>query len=183
MKVGVLALQGAFAKHFSMLKALDCEPLLVRYPEELKLCGGLIIPGGESTTMIRLLERHDLFPALTEFSRKKPLFGTCAGLILMAHQLGVLDVVIERNAYGSQIDSFTEEIVLEVPEKKGKQSFPAVFIRAPRIKSFSSEVQVLGLRGDEPVLVQQGHHMAATFHPELTDNTWIHRHFLNLAKK
>lgn len=186
-KVGVLALQGAFAKHLEMLKSIGVEGVEVRTPAELKACAGVIIPGGESTTILRQLWFIELFQALSEFSKTKPLFGTCAGLILMSREVlandfmkpfGILDVAVERNAFGRQVESFRAPVNVLLGSKK--INYPAVFIRAPRIRSYGPGVKVLASYEDEPILVQDGLHLGATFHPELTDNPAIHEHFISL---
>jgi 5'-phosphate synthase pdxT subunit len=186
MIIGVLALQGAFAKHLAMLKDLGVQTKEVRKPEELDSCHGLIIPGGESTTMKRQIDYIQLSDKLQEFSKKKPIFGTCAGLILMSKEIvgkeyftpfGLLDIAVERNAFGRQADSFHADVELNL-EPKQTQTFPALFIRAPRIKSYQSEVKVLASFQGEPVLVEQGIHLGSTFHPELTGNHVIHAYFL-----
>ncbi len=187
--VGVLALQGAFAKHMQMLRQLGVRAIEVRKPEELAACDALIIPGGESTTMLKQMEFIDFFAAFRHFSQHKPVFGTCAGLILMSHDVvgdtmrpfDLLDIGVERNAFGRQAESFQADIAVTLGP--GKPSvFPAVFIRAPRIRRVGGDVQVLASHAEEPVLVQQGRHLAATFHPELTSDTTIHAHFLKLLK-
>ena len=188
--VGVLALQGAFAKHVEMLKGMGVEPIEVRKPEQLEKCDALIIPGGESTTMVRQIHFINLVHALREFAEKKPVFGTCAGLILMSKEVvsggikpfGLLDVCVERNAFGRQTESFGIEIQLEFDPSK-PQPFHAVFIRAPRIRECSPNVKVLASYDKEPILVQQGMHLGVTFHPELTGDTAIHDYFIEMVKK
>lgn len=190
LNVGVLALQGAFAKHIAMLQMLDVDTKEVRKPEDLDLCDGLIIPGGESTTIVRQMRFIEFEEKLKEFSKKRPIFGTCAGLILMSQKIiaddiqpfGFLDITVERNAFGRQAESFSTTVEIHCQPKK-KQTFPAVFIRAPRIRSYGSEVQVLSSLDQEPILVQQGFHMGSIFHPELTDNTAIHEYFLSLIRQ
>ncbi len=173
VKVGVLALQGAFAKHAEVLERLNVSPLLVRYPEQLLECRGLIIPGGESTTMWHLIRKKGFLGPLRKFSLTSPIFGTCAGLILMAkNRLGLLDIEVQRNGYGSQLDSFSTSLTM------GDETCRGVFIRAPRIKKVFQNVEVLSSHGGEAVFVQQGRHMASAFHPELTDDNLIHTYFL-----
>jgi 5'-phosphate synthase pdxT subunit len=187
--VGVLALQGAFAKHMAMLRSIQVKNKLVRRPQDLRDCDALVIPGGESTAMTKRIDFIDLRESLLEFSEKKPIFGTCAGLVLMAQEivgssmnpLGLLDVAVERNGFGRQYESFSAEISLSLSEIKG--SFQGVFIRAPRLKHVGKGVAVLAAFGGEPVLVQQNHFLAASFHPELTDNPAIHRFFMNLVRE
>lgn len=189
MKVGVLALQGDFAGHARVLNRLNVESIEVRRPGDLSGCRGLIIPGGESTAIVRLIDFIGLRRPLIEFAEKHPVFGTCAGLILMSGNvrdfsfstLDLLDVEIERNAFGRQVASFEASVRLS-NDFAGSDRFPAVFIRAPRIRACRPEVQILGRYQDEPVLVRQGHHLGASFHPELTDNFAIHDYFLRMVR-
>lgn len=188
--VGVLALQGAFAKHIAMLNALKVEAIEVRKPKDLDLCDALIIPGGESSTILRQMEFHQFAPKLEEFAKHHPIFGTCAGLILMSKKilademkpLGLLDIVVERNAFGRQIDSFRTDVDIHFTPQD-QHLISALFIRAPRIRKVGPEVRVLASLNDEPVLVQQGHYLGATFHSELTDDLTIHKYFLKMIKK
>ena len=183
--IGVLALQGAFAKHISILNSLGVEAIEIRKPEQLKRCHGLIIPGGESTTMVRQLRFSDLLGPLSEFTKENPIFGTCAGLILMANDvvdnsvesLNLLDITVERNGYGRQLESFSTDLQLKLNKST---TFHGVFIRAPRIKRFGSGIRVLAKHQGEPVAVQKDRAIACCFHPELTDNSAIHRYFLQL---
>ncbi|MCH2446998.1 MAG: pyridoxal 5'-phosphate synthase glutaminase subunit PdxT [Candidatus Marinimicrobia bacterium] len=185
-QIGVLGLQGAYAKHLAILQQLDVQAVDVRKPGDLEECHGLIIPGGESTTMTKLINEIDMHDALLKFSVDRPVFGTCAGMILMAAKvddgrvktLNLLDIEVERNAYGRQIDSFIDE--LDVTTNGQAFSMRGVFIRAPRIKNMGDGVEVLASVNGEPVLVQEGHHMAAAFHPELTGETRIHNYFSTL---
>ena len=185
-QIGVLGLQGAYAKHLAILQQLDVQAVDVRKPEDLEKCHGLIIPGGESTTMTKLINEIEMHDALLKFSVDRPVFGTCAGMILMATKvdddrvktLNLLDIEVERNAYGRQIDSFIDK--LDVTTNGQAFSIRGVFIRAPRIKNIGDDVEVLASVNGEPVLVQQGHHMAAAFHPELTGETRIHNYFSTL---
>lgn len=188
-KIGVLGLQGAYAKHLAVLQQLDVQAVDVRMPGDLEECHGLIIPGGESTTMTKLINEIDMHDALLKFSVDRPVFGTCAGMILMATKvdddrvktLNLLDIEVERNAYGRQIDSFIDE--LDVTTNGQAFSMRGVFIRAPRIKNMGDGVEVLASVNGEPVLVQEGHHMAAAFHPELTGETRIHNYFSTLKRE
>jgi len=188
-QIGVLGLQGAYAKHLAILQQLDVQAVDVRKPEDLEKCHGLIIPGGESTTMTKLINEIEMHDALLKFSADCPVFGTCAGMILMATKvdddrvktLNLLDIEVERNAYGRQIDSFIDK--LDVTTNGQAFSIRGVFIRAPRIKNIGDDVEVLASVNGEPVLVQQGHHMAAAFHPELTGETRIHNYFSTLKGK
>lgn len=185
MVVGVLALQGDFEKHFEMLKSLKVTARDVRRPSQLEECHGLIIPGGESTVMMKQMEFINFKASLIEFAQRKPIFGTCAGLILIAQEivsspmqpLGLIDVVVERNAFGTQVNSFSTEIQVQLEHS---QTLPAIFIRAPRIRHCQAEVKILGSYQNEAVLVRQGHHLGATFHPELTGDDSIHRFFLSM---
>ena len=185
IKIGVLALQGAFAKHLSVLKQLNVASIEVRKLKDLDECDALIIPGGESTTISRQLDYIQMNEKLKEFSRSKPIFGTCAGLILMSKQvledninsLCLLDITTERNAFGRQIDSFITDVDLKLG--KQKKIVPAVFIRAPRIRKWASEVEILACYKEEPILIKQGLHLGATFHPELTSDTTIHEYFVS----
>jgi len=177
--VGVLALQGAFIKHVEMLKGIGVSAVEVRRPADLDRCDRLILPGGESTTMQRQIRFANLETPLREFAAVNPTFGTCAGLILLA-QWGLLDIEVERNGYGPQIASCIQDLQVQVPRKR-KRSITGVFIRAPRILSTGADVDVLCKAQDEPVLVQQELLLAATFHPELTSDTWIHELFLKMS--
>lgn len=188
LTIGVLALQGAFAKHAEMLRKLGADVIEVRKPEDLDRCDGLIIPGGESTTIMRQIRFIQLEDRLRSFSQEKPIFGTCAGLILISKEIignaikpfGLIDISVERNAFGRQADSFTQEVFVTTETKP--KPYRAFFIRAPRIRSVSPGVKVLASLDEEPILVQQGRHLGATFHPELTDDPAIHAYFLRLCK-
>ena len=178
---GILALQGGFAAHGAILEKLDYPYHLVRTPEELDSVGCLIIPGGESTVMVRLLKRFRLWEPLQDRIRNGfPLFGTCAGMILLSSgvdgseqpTLSAMDFIVSRNAYGRQKESF------EVNLSWMEETFSALFIRAPRISSTEKSVEVLLRNGNTPVLVRQGNCLAASFHPELTGFAGIHRFFL-----
>lgn len=187
--VGILGLQGDFAKHRTILSRLNVNSKDVRYPGDLKGCDGLIIPGGESTTMSKLLDTTGVRTSILEFSKSNPVLGTCAGMILMAkrvddssvHPLGLLDIEAVRNAYGRQVDSFTAD--LRVDSDGDPVSMTGIFIRAPKIKSVGEGVRVLGSLNGDPVFVQQGRHLACSFHPELSDNTTIHRYFLSVVEE
>lgn len=181
-RIGVLAIQGDFSAHALALKDAGAEAVEIRKPEELAGVDGLILPGGESTTMLKFLERGGFLDALREFGAKQPVFGTCAGSILLAREvrhpaqvsLGLLDAVVERNAYGRQIDSS----ILVGPSELGDEPLEMVFIRAPRMLETGPEVEVLARRDGFPVLVRQGRIMAATFHPELSEDRRVHRLFV-----
>lgn len=189
MVIGVLALQGAFAKHIARIQSLGVQAMEVRTVGDLVRCDGLIIPGGESTTMRMQIGFIGLWDPLLAFAATKPLFGTCAGLILMAKQianspqtsLGLLDIVVERNAFGRQIDSFSTPLVVDLEGSDIKEC-EAFFIRAPMITSCGPKVKVLGSYEGSPVLVQQGIHLGAAFHPELSEDPTIHRYFLSIVK-
>ncbi len=188
MEVGVLAVQGDFAEHIAILKRLGVEAREVRLPHQLDTVEGLIIPGGESTTLSRLMTLYDLRePVAAMAARGMALWGTCAGMIMMAREiteedpvpLGIMDIVVHRNAYGRQVDSFEQD--LPVP-CFGGITFHGVFIRAPMINRVGEGVEVLASLPDgEPVAVQQGNMMATSFHPELTNDLRFHSHFLNLV--
>ena len=179
MKAGVLALQGDFREHAAMFAACGATPILVRTTEDLATVDCLAIPGGESTTIAKLARAYGLIEPIKDRAfRGMPVFGTCAGMIVMANRvrdgeplLSLLDVAVRRNAYGRQVDSFVGTV--EAPALGGEM--PAVFIRAPKIRRVGGGVEVLATRGGEPVLVRQGHVVAATFHPELTDDDRVHR--------
>lgn len=183
-KVGVLALQGAYEAHANMLRQLGADAVLVRKPDELKDLAGLIIPGGESTTFLKHLERNGFFDALNTFVHSTPTFGTCAGCILLARDVqnpaqasfNALDITVERNAYGRQIDSTILSATTTLPGPP----LEMVFIRAPRITRTGPGVEVLATRDGNPVLVREGNLLAATFHPELSSDTRVHQLFLDL---
>ena len=185
-RIGVLALQGAFDAHAQTLRALAATPILIRLPEELLDLDGLIIPGGESSTFLRHLQLDGFFDVLHTFVRKIPTFGTCAGAILLATNvhnptqpsLGAMDITVERNAYGRQLDS----AILTEPTTLPGGPLEMVFIRAPRISAAGPSVEVLASRDESPVLVRQGHLLAATFHPELSADTRVHQFFLDMIK-
>ena len=185
MKIGVLALQGDFAAHRRRLEELGAEVVEVRKPEQLDDIDGLVIPGGESSTFLKLLGEHG-FQKLSQFVHSKPTFGTCAGIILLAKNienppqqgLGALDVTVRRNAYGRQIDSSIENLAT----KLGSDPLEQVYIRAPRIENAGPAVEVLAVRDGHPVLVRQGNVMAATFHPELSEDPRVHAEFLKMVK-
>jgi pyridoxal 5'-phosphate synthase pdxT subunit len=188
-RVGVLALQGDFEAHGRALEKAGAHVVYVRKAEELKKIDGLVLPGGESTTMLKLLNIENLMEPLSEFAREKPVLATCAGVILMArevtnpHQqsLGVLDLAVERNGYGRQIDSRIVELDPsgDFQERAGAGKLEAVFIRAPVIHQIGPNGKVLASYLDHPVLVEQGRHLAATFHPELTGDSRVHKLFVD----
>ena len=187
-KVGVLSLQGDFAAHGAALQRAGAVPVYVRERSQLAEIDGLILPGGESTTMLKLLRNENLFDELAEFGRRKPVFGTCAGAILMAsdvthpaqESLGLMDIAVERNAYGRQMDSRVVDLYPE-PEFERRTApgrLEAVFIRAPIIRRAGDGVGVLAEYAGDAVLVEQGRHLVATFHPELTSDPRVHNLFL-----
>ena len=186
LTIGVLALQGAYEAHAQTLRMLGATPKLIRTPEDLEGVAGLIMPGGESTTMLKFLERNGFFEVLQNFVKTTPTFGTCAGAILLASHvehpaqksLGALDITVERNAYGRQIDS----TILKAETALPGGPLEMVFIRAPRITRLGPGVETLASREGFPVLVRSGHLLAATFHPELSDDTRIHKLFLDLVR-
>lgn len=185
MKIGVLALQGDFDAHRRRLEELGAEVVLVRNPEDFDGLDGLVIPGGESSTFLKLLGERT-FSALKNFVYTKPTFGTCAGAIMLAREvenpkqpgLNAIDIGIRRNAYGRQIDS----TILKSSSSLGDEPLEMVFIRAPRIERVGEKVEVLAKRDGDPVLVRQDKVMAATFHPELSEDTRVHAEFLKLVK-
>ncbi|MFN2389210.1 MAG: pyridoxal 5'-phosphate synthase glutaminase subunit PdxT [Actinomycetota bacterium] len=188
MKIGVLALQGDVREHAAALSEAGATPVEVKHPRDLADVDGLILPGGESTTIGKLLERSGGLGEIRERAAGgMPLYGTCAGLILMArsvigdhdapHRLGVLDVVVRRNAYGRQADSFETDVDVEGIG----EPFRAVFIRSPLIEEVGPDVEVLARRQGEPVLVRQGSLLASSFHPEMTRDPRVHRLFVHLA--
>lgn len=191
MKIGVLALQGAFREHVKILQDLGVEAVEVRLPQDLEGLDGLIIPGGESTTIGKLAVEYDLVEPLKAFAGKKPVWGTCAGMIFMAKDigrdqplLGVMDITVERNAFGRQVDSFRTE--LDLPRVNGDGPFPAIFIRAPKITEANEKegVQVLArLQDGTAVAARQGHWLVTSFHPELSGDDRFHRYFLSLIKE
>jgi pyridoxal 5'-phosphate synthase pdxT subunit len=184
--IGVLALQGDFEAHQKALDRVGAAAVAVRTAAQLDQVDALIIPGGESSTMLKLLDRENLLDALSAFGQQKSVFGTCAGAILIATEvrnpvqrsLGLMDIAVERNAYGRQLDSHIASIH---PDGFGVD-LEAVFIRAPIIRRVGPEARVLAYHRNDPVLVEQGRHMAATFHPELTDDPRIHQMFLQKVK-
>jgi 5'-phosphate synthase pdxT subunit len=186
LRIGVLALQGDFEAHSNALREAGAEPVLVRKAEHLANVDGLVIPGGESTTFLKFLERDGFLATLQAFVASKPVFGTCAGCILLAKEvlhpsqqsLGVLDAVVERNAYGRQIDSLIET----AQTKLDGGPLEMVYIRAPRIVKVGPEVKVLAERDGFPVLVEQGKILAATFHPELSSDRRVHARFVELVR-
>jgi 5'-phosphate synthase pdxT subunit len=187
LTIGVLALQGDYEAHARAFANAGARTVLVRKPEELKGLDGLVLPGGESTTMLKFLEQHGFFDTLGEFISNTPCFATCAGSILVAREvlspkqrsLGVLDATVERNAYGRQIDS----TILTLPTELPGGPLEMVFIRAPQITQVGPGVKVLAQRDGFPVLVRQGHLLAATFHPEMTSDARVQLLFLEMVRR
>jgi len=186
MNIGVLAIQGDFEAHKARLEQLGAEVTLVRQPEQLDAIDAIVIPGGESSTFLNFLSERGFLEKLRDFVSTKPTLGTCAGAILLAAEvenppqesLHALDIRIRRNAYGRQNESF----ISQASSRLGSRPLEMVFIRAPKIMSTGKNVEVLASEGGDPVLVRQGTIMAATFHPELSDDTRVHQEFLKLVK-
>jgi 5'-phosphate synthase pdxT subunit len=188
-RIGVLAIQGNYASHAQALTEAGACPSLVKNPQDLRLDGqsldGLVLPGGESTTMLKFLEKHRFFEALQGFCNARPVFGTCAGTILLAREvlnpaqrsLGLLDAIVERNAYGRQIDS----AIVTAETALAGGPLEMVFIRAPRIVSVGAGVEVIARRDGFPTLIRQGRILAATFHPELSRDRRVHRLFVEIV--
>lgn len=197
MKVGVLALQGAFIEHIKMLRELGVEAVEVRLPADLTGLDGLIIPGGESTTIGKLADTFELTEPLRDFAAGKPVWGTCAGMIFMAKEigrdqplLGVMDIVVERNAFGRQVDSFITP--LEVDALKGvdalhgesAEPFPAVFIRGPRLVEAHGDARVIARLADgTPVAAREGQWLVTSFHPELSGDSRFHEYFVRMIQE
>ena len=190
IKVGVLSLQGAFKEHVSRLEECGVSVVEVRLPEQFKDIDGLIIPGGESTTINKLLKKYKFKESLDKFYRdRKPIFGTCAGLILLAKNitgegkgLGYIDIEVQRNAYGRQIESFEELLDIRLDNNQNDGKFKSIFIRAPKILNVGKKVRILGKFKEDIVLVRDNNVMASTFHPELTRDLRIHQYFINIIK-
>ena len=178
LRIGVLAVQGNFREHAAMLRRLGAEPVEVRKPEQLDGLDGLIVPGGESTAIRRLMRVYGLEEPVAAF--QGPLLGTCAGMILFDRKhLGLLDITVLRNGYGRQVASFEADVELEGESEPVR----GVFIRAPLVEEVGDDVEVVGRLGGEPVLVREGRILAASFHPELTDDTRVHERFLELVRE
>jgi 5'-phosphate synthase pdxT subunit len=178
VRIGVLALQGNFREHAAMLRRLGAEAVEVRKPEQLEGLDGLVVPGGESTTFVRLMRLYGLEDAIRAFQH--PVLGTCAGLIVLDRDhLGLVDVEVARNAYGRQVSSFEADLELAGED----EPLRGVFIRAPRVTAAGDGVEVLAKLDGEPVLLRQGRFLVATFHPELTDDTRVHELFLESVRE
>ena len=188
MKIGVLAVQGDFERHQKVLNKLQTENIPVRTLQQLKQCDALIIPGGESTTLIKLFHANRLIKGIQEFAKTKAIMGTCAGLIVLSNRvhnpplqsLQLIDIEATRNAYGRQIDSFIDEV--DVTLGTNKITFEGIFIRAPKIKKVGQGVTCIGFHKEEVVIAENKQILVVTFHPELTDDTRIHEYFLHKAK-
>ena len=178
--IGVLALQGDYSKHLEILEKLKISSCEIRYPHQLNEINGLVIPGGESTTMTDLIERNDLHNNIITFSNKNPILGTCAGLIMMSRSvndtrvksLNILDIEVDRNAYGRQVNSFTDKLSISI--EGISKNITATFIRAPKINNMGKEIEIISSYKNEPVAVKQGIHMCLAFHPELDGITLFH---------
>ena len=191
MIIGVLALQGAFQKHIDMLNCMQISTKKVRYSADFSKIDALIIPGGESTTLSNLIVNENLSKIILEFISKKPVFGTCAGLILLSNKsqnntkvlsLESLDIKVERNGWGRQVDSFETMINLNIDSNESF-NFNGVFIRAPKIISCNAPTKVLSSLNGFPIMVRKGMILATTFHPELTDDLRIHKYFIDMIKE
>ena len=189
MRIGVLALQGAFAKHLEVLDRLGVDGVEIRQPEQLDELDGLIIPGGETTTMVKLMKSEGWFDRMRDFGTDHPVMGTCAGMVLMGQELddplvepfGWMPIRVHRNAYGSQVNSFRDTGCVE--GMSGSPEMEMVFIRAPRFEPLSDELVSLGMCRGESVMVRYGHFLALAFHPELTDDVRIHRYWLDIVRE
>ncbi len=184
MLVGILALQGNFAMHKKALDKLSVKSIFVKYESDLNKCDALIIPGGESTTMTKLIDEHQLRNSILEFSKKKPILGTCAGMIMLSNTpktkhvspLGILDFEVCRNGWGRQVFSFTQTTTLDLD---GIIEFQATFIRAPKVLSINENLTIHGKLNDEVIYLSDGFHMATSFHPEFGNDTRVHQYFLS----
>jgi 5'-phosphate synthase pdxT subunit len=190
MKIGVLALQGDYKEHLQVLQTLGVETVEVRLSKDLKGIAGLIIPGGESTTIRKLAVRYHLIEALRVFARANPVWGTCAGMILLAKEigseqptLGIMNIGVERNAFGRQVNSFQIDLEVPILPDGDSKPFPAVFIRAPRLVAAKGDASLIAQLPDGTgVAAQEGKWLATSFHPELTEDNRFHRYFLSLVE-
>lgn len=187
VKVGVLGLQGAVREHVKAVEASGAEAVVIKHKEELNDVDGLILPGGESTTMRRLIDKYDFMDSLKEFARQgKPMFGTCAGLILLAKKIvgyeaphiGVMDITVERNSFGRQRESFEADLTINGVA----DNFPAVFIRAPHIVEAGEDVEILAKHDDRIVAAREGQYLGCSFHPELTEDNRLTEYFVQMVK-
>ena len=182
-KIGILALQGNFNQHKIMFDNLGIDNMFIRYSSDVQKCDAIVIPGGESTTISKQIDRNDLRHSLIEYSKTNSLFGICAGMILLSSTnesknllpLGVMDFTITRNAYGRQIESFSTDLQLHF---SNDTAFHAVFIRAPKVSKISNNIKVLAKYKKQPVMFTDGRHFATTFHPEIGSDTRIHNYFV-----
>ena len=189
MKIGVLALQGAFVEHIRMLRELGLEAQEVRLPHEILGLNGLIIPGGESTAIGKLMASYGLLDPVRRFAKDHAVWGTCAGMILMAKDtgrnqvgLGIMDIIVERNAFGRQIDSFEEKLTVDVLRDGRQRPFPGIFIRAPRLVAAHGSARVIAsLTDGTAVAARQDKWLATAFHPELSDDLRFHQYFVEVA--
>ncbi|WP_160723221.1 pyridoxal 5'-phosphate synthase glutaminase subunit PdxT [Bacillus sp. USDA818B3_A] len=188
LKIGILALQGAAREHIRQIEELGCEAIPVKSVENLNELNGLVLPGGESTTMRKLLDRYELLEPIRDLALNGiPMFGTCAGLILLAKEiagsdtphLGLMDVVVERNSFGRQVDSFE----VELSTRGIGDDIPAVFIRAPHIVAAGENVEILAKHEDRIVLAREGQFLGCSFHPELTEDTRIMKYFIEMVRE
>ena len=190
IKIGVLALQGDFKEHIHILRKLDTDAVEVRLPEHIQSIDALIIPGGESTTIGKLAYSYNLIEPLREFASQKPVWGTCAGMIFLAKNidadqplLGVMDIEVQRNAFGRQVDSFKTDLVVPILNNGKTKPYPAIFIRAPKIVKVNGKAKVVAkLSNGTAVAAQEEKWLATSFHPELTDDNRFHTYFVNLVK-
>jgi len=182
--IGILALQGNYEQHKNILKALEVNTNYVRYPEELDKCDGLIIPGGESTTMSIQIKRNGFRNVLVEYSTKKPILGICAGMIMLSSKnnsnnvepLGLMDFSVKRNSWGRQVASFSGQLKLKFDNSK---DYDGIFIRAPKISRIGKNIKIMATYNDEPVMITDGKHYACSFHPEIGSDYRIHSYFLD----
>ncbi|MCG9478865.1 MAG: pyridoxal 5'-phosphate synthase glutaminase subunit PdxT [Actinomycetia bacterium] len=188
--VGVLALQGAFREHIKAINKSGAIAFEIRWPEQLDKADGLIIPGGESTTIHKLLYRYDFKKKLDGFYQEgKPIFGTCAGMIMVARKvvdevfgLNYIDIVVKRNAYGRQIESFEQYVDIDFNQPSAGKKFKAIFIRAPRILEAGPSVKVLAKNGDDIILARKNNVLVSSFHPELGSDNRVHEYFVDMVK-
>jgi pyridoxal 5'-phosphate synthase pdxT subunit len=191
MKIGVLALQGAFREHIAILESIGVGAVEIRLPRDLRLAAALIIPGGESTTIGKLLDIYGLLEPIRRFADRHAVWGTCAGMIVMAKHvgqeqplLGFMDIVVERNAFGRQVDSFEAELTVEGLKDWKTRPFPGIFIRAPRLVGTRGKAQVIArLSNGTGVAARQGRWLATAFHPELSADPRMHQYFLEMARR
>ena len=184
VEIGILALQGNYAQHEKVLDELSVSSVLVKYPNQLNGLSGLIIPGGESSVISRHIEKNNFRDAIKDFSNVKPIFGTCAGMILLSstkktkhvNPLSLMDFTVKRNAWGRQVNSFFTNIMIDSSIDK---SFKGYFIRAPKVKDTNSSINVLASHEGEPVMLSDGFHLASSFHPEIGGNNKIHKYFID----